>query len=338
MSELWSRINQFTDFSISRSSVETLIYHGIGLLAAERLHVTGQPVPPLLQSERETATMVHLAGRALMQRIRDTIDGPMLLIKGPEIAAAYPHPNLRSYGDLDILVADSGKAKSALLARGFEEVNDYQFAHTQRPLRWPGCPVLIELHHMLPWLTWMNTPPIDVYFERATPSGTATDGVTTLPKVDHTLLIAAHSWRHSPLRRVGDLIDIAVMAEDLESSELAARAGQLNMAGVWSTTTRATEAVLAQDSSLSFPLRTWARHLLPPGERSVMQIHTAVWLGALWAPTLMDKRKALVQAWTNEFQPMPGEPWIDKFGRIRRAVSEANAPALHRSRKAPDPT
>lgn len=335
MSDLWPKVDRFLDRCLELPS-EVLIAHGIHLLAAKRMRATGQLIPPILMEAERANLLRHLAGRSLLQRIRSVLDGPMVLLKGPEVAVRYPEPTLRAYGDLDLLVPNSADAKAILLGSGFEEIDDYEFAHTQRPLRWPGLPLAIELHHELPWLRWMTPPPPISFFSTAIPSATGLEGITTLPVAEHVLLVAAHSWRHVPLRRLNDLIDVAALVEDKDLDLLAAKAREMGMSSVWSTTIGVCNALLDQDRSRSVPLRLWARHLYPPRERSVAEVHAARWVGALWAPTPLGKVHSLAGTLREDLQPLPGEPWRNKLARTGRAVREADSPALLRQRNAGD--
>jgi hypothetical protein len=333
----WPAVTTFIDSCLETATPEILIAHGVGLLAADRLRQTQREIPALLDQETAIATMIHLGAHSLLQRIRAVLDDHILLIKGPELAARYPSPTLRSFGDLDILVPDSARAKRILLDAGFREVDDYEFAHTERPLRWPGLPILIELHHRLPWLHWVSAPPASDYFTRAIPSATNIEGIETLPRPDHALLVAAHAWRHAPLRRLGDLIDITAMAEGLDPDELESRASRFGMGNVWRTSVTTRDILLTGHGRTNWPLRLWARHLSPPRERSVLEIHVARWIGALWAPTLATRLASVRTTAADDFGPLPGESWTSKLRRTRRALGEAAAPALLRDRNRDEP-
>ena len=45
-------------------------------------------------------------------------------MKGPEVAAHYPVPSDRPFGDLDLLVEDPEAAQRALIAAGFVEFGE----------------------------------------------------------------------------------------------------------------------------------------------------------------------------------------------------------------------
>ena len=332
MSETWSRVDRLVDACLEAATPEVLIAHGVGLVAAHRLHETGQPVPVALQREREVAAFLQLAAHSLLLRLRALLDGPMILIKGPEVAAHYPDAVMRSFGDLDILVPDSASARRALLRAGFVDIADYEFPHTQRPLRWPGCPLLIELHHALPWLPGMHPPAAATYFSRAIPSRTGIAGIETLPEVDHALLVAAHAWKHAPLNRLGDLLDVTAMADGQDGARLRARARQIGLGPVWDTTQGTIEELLSHAGEGGVRLPLWARHLYPPRQRSVFEAHLARWVGSIARPTPTGKLRAVVATLRQDMGPLPGEPWSHKMERTLRAVREARRPSLLRRR------
>jgi hypothetical protein len=335
MADMWDKVNRFVDSCLD-APPDVLIAHGIHLLAVDRLRSSGRPIPYLLGEADRANTLRYLAGRSLLQRVRALLDGPMVLVKGPEVAQWYPAPTLRAYGDLDILVPDSTTARLTLLSAGFQEVRDYEFSHTQRPLRWPGLPLAIELHHQLPWLPWGVAPCPESLFESRVPSTTGIEGITTLPAADHAVFVAVHAWGHAPLRRLNDVIDVMAIAQGVGSERVAARATAMGMGNVWSTTVGAANSLFDERASDSVPLKTWARHLYPPRERSVSEVHIARWIGSLWAPTLRGKVRSLIVTLRDDLEPLPGEPWREKWARTSRAVREADSPALLRPRNAND--
>jgi len=330
VSDLWPRVDCLIDACLTPTDEYTLIAQGVGLLAAQRLHDTGRSLPPALERERALATFLHLAGMSLLRRIRDLLDGPMVLIKGPEVAAHYPHPVLRAYGDIDILVPNATTAQARLLAAGFTEIDAYEVPHTERPLGWPAFPLTIELHRTLPWLPAMCQPPLADAFDRAIPSRTGITGVQTLPELDHALLVASHAWRHVPLNRLGDLIDVMAMADGLDPHCLAARAAELRFGPIWATTIATADTLLDAPASGSTHLPWWARHLYPPRDRTVLELHTARWAGALRSPTLAGKLRSAASILHEDILPRRGEPWADKIDRISDAVRERHMPTFPR--------
>lgn len=115
------------------------------------------------QNYRRSIAYGSLSAAPMLSRIRDAFEQPILVLKGPEVAARYPVSGLRPYGDLDLLVPDAIAAEKKLLAAGFsfaESVLDAPVAwhHHRLPMRYPGLPLKIELHRYPGWLSWMSPP------------------------------------------------------------------------------------------------------------------------------------------------------------------------------------
>ena len=64
------------------------------------------------RSERMAAATA-MAAPALLERTRTATEGPLLLVKGPEVARLYPDPALRCFRDLDILVPDAPRLRAS---------------------------------------------------------------------------------------------------------------------------------------------------------------------------------------------------------------------------------
>src|SRR4051812_46856019 len=132
--ELASRLALMVDRA---PGLPDLFAHRLGAIAAAHWRRCGRELPaPLLEEER-FATVAGLAARLLLSRILDAYDGRVMVIKGPEVAARYPAPDLRTYHDLDVLVEDSGAAQRALLAAGCRVGWDRGSTHHELPLVFP---------------------------------------------------------------------------------------------------------------------------------------------------------------------------------------------------------
>ncbi|MEA2598943.1 MAG: hypothetical protein QOF01_5412 [Thermomicrobiales bacterium] len=332
---VWAGAERYIDRT---ADVERLRAHGIQLLAVRHWRATGRSVPLDLIADERFSAIVALSAPSLLGRIRCLLDGPLVVLKGPEVAARYPDPALRGYGDLDILVPDPAGAQAVLVDAGFELVDDYAFPHHDQPLHWPGSPLLVELHRFPSWLRWMTPPSTAELFAMAVPSATGIDGVSTLPAREHALFVAAHSWRHAPLRRLIDLIDVALMAEGVDPYELDALARQWGMGRVWATTTHAIADLFSCGDApvRSRAVRFGGRHLTTVRDRTVLEKHLAMWLGALWAPTPSQIPRMLVATIADDVRPLLGEPWTSKLGRIGRACRDAFSPWSIRDRAGTD--
>src|SRR5947209_2219269 len=148
-STLWQSLDRLVDRA---PSLEDLRAHRLHLYAAvhgRALDVNGRPESERTEEEERAAIATTLVTPFLLERVRHACEGPILLMKGPEVAAHYRQPHVRIYHDLDLLVPDSRAAQQQLIAEGFEEVGDpsiFVEIHHERPLWLPGWPVVIELH------------------------------------------------------------------------------------------------------------------------------------------------------------------------------------------------
>jgi hypothetical protein len=324
---LWDGVNRLVDRAPHHADLRS---HRLELVAARRWRELGRPVPPEFVEEERLAAVVALATPTLLDRARAAYDGTMLLMKGPEVAARYPDPALRSFTDLDLLVDDAETAQDAFLAAGFQAVGDpalYEEIHHLRPLAFPGLPLTIELHSRPKWIDGLTPPPPAQLFGLAIEGNTGVEGILTLPSGHHALVLAAHSWSHEPLRRLRDLVDVAAMAQGLERDELRQLAAAWDLERAWTTTIDAADALFLGGSPPR-AVRTWARNLAKVRERTVLENHLARWLSNFWALPASDAVRSLRSTFAREIRPGPDESWSEKLSRSARAVRNA---ALRRS-------
>jgi hypothetical protein len=294
--------------------------HGLDLTGAWRAHAAGGPVPDELRRSARNAALVELATDEVLDRARRAVDQPLVVLKGPEIAAWYPAPLRRPFWDLDLLVADAGAAQRALLDAGFTAASgedDYAGHHHLPPLSAPGLAVPIEVHRGLGAQTWARMPPTADLLARAVPSETGVDGVLALDPVDHAVFVANHAWRSAPLGRLGHLVDVHVLrlaARDRHPDadrRLRATARRWRLGRVWSLTVAAIEGELLRSRPLSprlWPFRARLRHT---------QDHS-----------LPTRREAMLYA-------ALARPLTARFGPLGRALNEPGAPG--RSPSSDDP-
>src|SRR5690242_7542951 len=112
---LWEGVDRL----LAQFEPELACEHGLGPLAARRLRLLEETVPEQLAREERAARTGRLVVPALLARIREAYDGPLLLMKGPELISHYPD-QARRLRDLDLLAGDAQRAQEALLAAGFE--------------------------------------------------------------------------------------------------------------------------------------------------------------------------------------------------------------------------
>jgi hypothetical protein len=268
----------------SSAPESVLRVHRVELLEARRRRAAGLALAGDLIADETRAAVNEMAVTGLLARIAAACDGPLLLMKGPEVAAAYGAGGLRSFGDLDILTDDAPAAQEALIAAGFQEVFDpeiYEDIHHLRPLWWPGLPLVVELHTRPNWPAAIPGPSTDELLAAAVPSTLGVPGITTLPPEHHTLVLAAHAWEHQALGRLGNLIDVAVMLRRADEAAVARLARAWGCARMWRTTRRAVRAgVEGQGRSAAVTL--WARHLRAARERTVFEWHVKDLLAPVW--------------------------------------------------------
>jgi hypothetical protein len=300
-SNIWSAVDQLVDRA---DSLDELRGHRLHLLAGRRWRALGREVPPDLRLEERRSTVTSLAVPVVLQRIRDAVDGPLLVLKGPEVAARYPDAALRPYGDIDVLVPDPVAAQRALLSAGFVPVGDprlYENIHHERPLALARLPVPVELHSVPKWPGGFAPPPFDELLEAAVPSSTGVDGVSTLGGVHHAL---------------------TAVSQGLDAAELRALARRWGLLKIWDTTAAAAGALLGGGRT-PWPLRTWARHLAEVRDRTVLEFHLERWLSGFWESKVRVAAARVPGTLVSELLPAPGETLAKKVTRSRHALGNA---------------
>jgi Uncharacterised nucleotidyltransferase len=260
--------------------------HGVAPLVAQRLRAHGEPVPEILLREERAAQMTNLIAPSVLGRARAAYDGPMLVLKGPEVAALYPG-RARLLADLDLLVDDAQAAFGALLAAGFvpaDRLNPVgpQWYHLNA-IELPGFPLAIELHKSFRAASnGLRPPPNDALFAAAVPASVGVEGLLAPTRAQHAVLLAGHAWAERPLGRLRDLIDVAVMAEPIDRDELSRIAAEWGWDRLWRTTMRAIDWLLG-DGERPGAARIWARYLAKPREPTRVELHLRRFLAPFWA-------------------------------------------------------
>lgn len=322
-------------------SLDALRAHRLQLLAAAIWRERGLAIPPELRADERWAACNALAAPPALERACAACEGPLLLMKGPEVAAAYPRPGTRLFADLDLLVPDPEAVQRSLLAAGFRELefpDGWRERHHLTPLEWPGMTLLIEVHaapKLPPFL-----PAIDPgeLFAAAVPSRTGVAGLLAPEPSAHAVLLAAHAWAHRPLGRLADLLDIAALlsqgADRVRAGEIARRWGWLRM---WELTLSALDCVL-YDAPAPVALRTWARYVREARDLSVLEYQLLRLAGPVVASGRRAACRTAVRTVGQAITPWPGGTWREKLPRTRLALADAFAPkALHDRRLARQP-
>lgn len=309
-----------------------MLAHKLGSLAAVRRRAVGKPVLETFAAEARAASVAGLSAAAVLRRVREVADGPLLLLKGPEVAAHYPLHG-RWFGDVDVLTPDASGLHLALREHGFLEVEtpfDHSEHHHLAPLRWPVVPFDVEVHATPNSPYGMKAQALGEIVESAVPSVVAVDGVSAPCRLHHAVILAAHAWAHEPLQTLRDLLDVAVLAADESSAELERVAGAWGLGRVWGATQRAIEDVFF-GGRRTVALATWARHLAAVRERTVFESHLQAALHPFWGrppgPALVESLAAI----GTDLFPARGEDWDVKLRRIPRAIRDARAPRSGRA-------
>jgi hypothetical protein len=326
--QLWDKVDEL----IARAPTDDdLRSHRLEVLAAHRLRARGLPVPADFVSLERSAAIVEMSAALVLKRVRAAYDGPAIVLKGPEVAARYPDPGLRSYGDIDVLVPDAVAVHRTLLGAGFGLVGDpdlYIDIHHLRPLLAEGLPVALEVHSRPKWLEPLRPPAFEVLVETATPSATGVEGMLTLPPEPHALLLAVHSWAHEPLRRLRDIIDIAAMTSGADRDEIRRLSRSWRVERLWLTTVAVVDSVFG-DRPTPWALRLWAQNLDRARERTVLENHLQRWLSDFWAMPVATAAVRLPRTLVDEVKPEGGEGWRAKLSRSALALRNAARPRSH---------
>ena len=320
---IWAGVDRL----LARGGEPGLAFHRLEPLAARRLRALGEEPPEELVETERLGTAFALAAGVHLARARAAVDGPLLVVKGPELAALYPDPTLRISRDLDLVVPDPEAAQRALVAAGFVESGDPDFyarAPHLLPLAWPGLPVELEVHGSPNWPLRAAPPTAAELLEGAVPSASGVDGVLAPAPDKHVLILAAHAWTHGPLARARDLLDVALMTRAADPAAVDRLARTWAIEKLWRTTSAVAEALFL-GSPPPRPLRGWAKNLAEVRERTVLEQHVARWRCWFDAYPAGPALRASLDEVQEDLSPQPGETWGAKLRRSRRAVRNAFA-------------
>ena len=287
-------------------TVRALLYHRLGVVAARRRRSLSQPVAAPLAEEERFSAQTALAAPIVLDRVRTIIDQPVVVLKGPEVAAHYGDPQLRPHHDLDLLVENAAQAQRALLAAGCQVRIDQPSPHHELPLVFPDLPLVLEIHSAPLAPRWARLQGAEV-FAGASDSAWRPGVALAPPPEVHAVLIAAHAWVERPLRRVLDLVDVLVLLGAGERALADATADRWNLGRLWRTTVSAAESLLGQ-AEPTVPLRTWARNT--PAARERTRVESMLEYGMSPFSALPARQAAGVSALSlaHAIGPRPGEP------------------------------
>jgi hypothetical protein len=319
---LWTRVDELVE---QARTVSDLHAHRLHLYAAWRWRSVGRPVPAELVELERGARIFRLAAPAVLMRVRAAYDGPLILLKGADVAAAYPRPELRPSIDLDFLVPDPERTQRSLVEAGFSELPDTcapDEHHHLPALEWPGLLVRVELHSTPSWPTWLPPPPLAELFASATTASALGHGVVALPPPHQALVLAAHMWREVPLARLGQLIDVLLMAQAAPAGETESLARRWGIDRLWRVTDATARRILLAERIEGSAPRIWTRGLESMRERTVIESKVAQLMGPFLA---LPSRKAVAAAArvaSSELRPSRDETWGEMAGRTLGALRQ----------------
>lgn len=321
--DLWPAV----DAILARSTPEGARIHALGPLEAFRRNTVGASIPDALTMEARMAAFAMLSVRPLLERVRRGCDGPLVLMKGPEVALRYPGA-ARGFIDIDLLVPEPRRAHDQLREAGFVAPGaDQHFKprHHLRPLQWPGLPLRVEIHGSAHWPDGVQAPAAESIIASAGPSRLGVEGILAPEDDHHALLVAAHAWAHEPLWRARDLLDVRALAPPSRRERIERTARVWNVRRLWQITDRVTDAVLGR-SRMPLAVRPWAAHLLALRERTVLENHLRDLMAAYWALPLASALATSAHAIAYDLLPAPEEGWSDKMSRMLTASRNATKP------------
>ena len=328
--DLWPAVNTL----LAGTTPEHARIHGLGALEAFRRNLVGAAVPEALAMEARMAAVAMLSARPLLERIRNCCDGPLVLMKGPEVALRYPG-SARGFIDIDLLASEPRRVHDQLREAGFAEAGSvklFESHHHLPPLRWPDLPLKVEIHGGTNWPSGLEAPPAASIIGSAAPSDLGVEGILAPEAAHHALLVAAHAWAHEPLWRLRDLVDVRALSPPSERAAIERTARAWSLTRLWRTTDRVTDAVLGR-GRMPLLVRPWARHLLELRERTVLENHLRALMAAYWALPLTAAAATTADALAEDLLPAPEESWSHRLSRMMSASRNANKPMSHHKRQ-----
>jgi hypothetical protein len=318
--EIWRRVEGLVDRA---PDLHALRAHRLHLVAARLWSSRGAALPSGLRDQVLNAGLSAMAAPALLRRAREAYDGGLMVMKGAEAASGYLHPSDRVFRDVDLLAEDAPAAQRALIGAGFAEVGDpaaYLGAQHLAPLVWPGLPLVVEVHRFPNIPPWLPRVSAERVLREAVPSAIGVTGLLAPAAPVHGLLLAAHGWVHSPLGRLGDLVDVAATVSGRDHERAAELAAEWGWEHLWRITSDAVAAILG-DAPAPPALKTWARHLTRCRERTVAENHIARLAAPAFGVGADRAPSAVAGAVRHAATPYQNEPWSSKLRRTRAAVA-----------------
>ncbi len=202
-----------------------------------------------------------MARRRALEEAVKAVAQPVIIHKGAQIARLYPDPLQRDWSDIDLLVEDPEQARGDLAKVGFVGIgHDQPNFHQLAPMVHPHLRVVIELHRRPNAAPHHHIPTTAEIFGRSQPSRVDIDGLRA-PCLEHEFVLhLSHSWTNRPLGRLRDLVDLRLLAEQLDVDQDRELAAQAKSRRVWDAN-RAALARLLTNEKTSVANKLLMRHL-----------------------------------------------------------------------------
>ena len=326
--DIWARV----DALIERAdTISDLRWHRLHLYAAWRWRSLGRRISDELHAFDRQAAALRLSMPTVLARVREAYDGPIVLLKGADVAARYPTPELRPSADLDLLVPDAEHVYRALVNHGFNEWQgearlSAEHHHLQL-LVWPGLPGGVEIHRAPNWPTWLTAPRTDELISEATSESVVGHGILTLPPAHHALVLTAHLWRDDPMGRVGQLIDVLLMSGSVDGTSIEKLARRWGIERLWRTTRAAAHRILLGEQDVPLGARVLTSRHESMRQRTVLESKVfeicAPFFGLPPSRAITDAARHVIWA----LQPGPNETWGEKATALRQSLSPISVAA-----------
>jgi hypothetical protein len=217
-------------------------HHRIAPLAHVALRDVNPAVAQALRTDREDAITMHLRAAVALDELGRLLDGvPWLTFKGPALSeVAHPVPGLRTYRDLDVLVApESLREVTARLAGAGWELSDHgetlRLPDVRGECHWrTGTGLMVDVHwSMLNMGRERRRLPIDTtaLLDRRVPLGLGFVSADALEPVDGFVHVCLHAAL-SGADRMLHLLDIDQLSSGVNDWDAVIRRAHEWSAGV----------------------------------------------------------------------------------------------------------
>jgi hypothetical protein len=223
----------------------------------------------LFRETRHNATLRRLYAEQQLRKLGTLaleLDIPLILLKGPVTATAYPHPAARSFSDLDLLAPSETQAQQvfdALVEQGYLPAPESRTTHMPA-LGLPESTLMVEIHYdnieILPTLH------SDAEWWSAAARMPERPGLLALSPIDHALYFITHAvQKHGMDMGLRGLYDFSCWTRRWEATEWEALAARAEVRGG----TRALQVMAALEAwaqGRPWSEMPWSPYLAPPPE------------------------------------------------------------------------